>query len=363
MAVKAKIFFRRFFIFMLFVVFAASILVYPGWYKRQINKVRGIYCVAQGDKYLRKGHFQQAIDEYRRGLALYPEHYGAWFNLGNLYVTYEDYYSAVDAYGKAINYNPNYVLARMNYGIISAEKLGDFNAAIAQYDKIIGIRRKLIYIPFIFSNLRSYKTNIGLAYYNKGVAFRQKSVYVDEKKENREIFLMKAIESFKEATKILKGDYDATYNLALAYHLNGDHNLAGLTYCKAIELAPTRYEAHYNLAVLLNRLKYYKEALKEMHKANSLLSGNGDTNQTRYIFDIMNDVTRSILSSDEGLDYLSGSFGQDEGIATGKIKYVNGRIVSSEELDNAMLKNLKTCSARSIFRDEDDLGDDEFDNY
>ncbi|MEE3348613.1 MAG: tetratricopeptide repeat protein [Candidatus Gastranaerophilaceae bacterium] len=355
----AKVFFRRLFKFILIVAFIASIFVYPKWYEKQWHKVQGMYWVAQGDKYLRKTNFQKAIDLYKRGLELYPEHYGAWFNLGNLYVAYEDYYSAIDAYSNAIKHNPNYVIARMNYGIISAEKLGDFDGAIAQYDKIIGIRRKLVYIPFVFNNLKSYKTNIGLAYYNKGVAYRQKSTYLDNKYTEKQAYLLQAIKSYEEAVKILKNDYDARYNLALAYHLNGDFNLAGLTYCKAIKLAPLNYEAHYNLAVLLSHLKYYKEALKELQKANSIVRGEeGDTNQTRYVFDIMNDVTRKILKDDEGRKYMSEEFSKETEDSMKHVKYVNGKVVSSEELDSAMYKDMQNCAGRSIFRNEDNLDEE-----
>lgn len=352
----AKIFFKRLFKFLLIVAFIASIFVFPKWYQKQWNKVQGMYWVAQGDKYLRKTNFQKAIDLYKKGLELYPEHYGAWFNLGNLYVAYEDYYSAIDAYTQAIKHNPNYVLARMNYGIVASEKLGDFDGAIAQYDKIIGIRRKLVYIPFVFSNLKSYKTNMGLAYYNKGVAYRQKSTYLDNKYTEKQAYLLQAIKSYEEAVKILKNDYDARYNLALAYHLNGDYNLAGLTYCKAIELAPLSYEAHYNLAVLLSHLKYYREALKELQKANLLVrNDDGETNQSRYVFVIMNDVTRNVLRDDDGRKYMSEEFSKDTEDALSHIKYVNGKVVASDDLDKIMYKEMQTCAGKTIFRDENNI--------
>lgn len=350
----AKIILRRLFSFLLIVAFIASIFVYPNWYKRQINKAKGMYYVAQGDKYLRKQKFQKAIDNYLVGLNLYPEHYGAWFNLGNIYVAYEDYYSAVDAYGKAIKYNPNYVLARMNYGIISVEKLGNFDEAIDQYNQIIGIKRKLVYIPFVFNNLRSYKTNIGLAYYNKGVAYRQKSTYLDQEWHHQQQYLLEAIKAYQEAVKILKDDYDARYNLALAYHLNQDYNLAGLTYCEAIKLAPMNYEAHYNLAILLSHLKYYKEALSEMHKANTLIaSSDGGSNRQRYVFDVMNDVTRMIMQEEDGMKYLMEKFEQGPD-AKVELTYVRGRLVASDDLDKAMIKNFQTCASKDIFQDESD---------
>ena len=60
----AKIILRRLFSFLLIVAFIASIFMYPDWYKKQVNKVKGMYYVAQGDKQLRKQNFQKAINLY-----------------------------------------------------------------------------------------------------------------------------------------------------------------------------------------------------------------------------------------------------------------------------------------------------------
>lgn len=349
-----KIRLRKFFTFLLIAAFIASIFVFPNWYKKQIHKVQGMYYVAKGDKALKRLKFQKAIDYYLTGLRLYPEHYGAWLNLGNIYVAFEDFYSAVDAYENAIKYNPNYVMARMNYGIISAEKLGDFDGAINQYKEILGIRRKLVYIPFVFSNLKSYKTNIGLAYYNMGVAYRQKSVYLNDDWQYQQHYIMEAIKAYKEAVKILKKDYDARYNLALAYHLNGDYNNAGLSYCKAIELAPMNYEAHYNLAILLKHMKHYKEAYDEMEKANTLISTkDGISNRQRYVFDVMNDITKMVMLEEGGTEYLLEKFSDDFAAKSG-LTYINGRLVASDDMDKAILRNFRTCTSRELFLDDED---------
>ncbi len=341
--------------FVMIVAFIASIFIYPQWYKRQVNKVRGMYYVSKGDKALRKAKFQKAIDFYLYGLRLYPEHYGAWLNLGNIYVAYEDFYSAIDAYENAIKHNKHYVIARMNYGIVSAERLGDFDGAISQYKEILGIRRKLVYIPFVFSNLRSYKTNMGLAYYNMGVAYRQKSIYSENNYDYQQYFLSEAIKAYEEAVKILKNDYDARYNLALAYQLNRDYNRAGLTYCDAIEIAPMNYEAHYNLAVLLRHLKQYKESYKEMEKANTLIATkDGQSNRQRYVFDVMNDVTKLLLTEDDGQAWLREKFNAEVDAQSNGMTYINGRLVASDDLDKAMLDNFKTCSARDVFLDIED---------
>ena len=355
-----KKFFSGLLTLFVFAAFGAAIYFYPEFFQRQIDKVQGIYFVHKGDKALKKEKLQKAIEYYNRAVKLYPGHYGAWYNLGNLYVIYEDYYSAVDAYEKAFEYNPKMVIARMNYGIVSAEKLGDFDGAIDQYNEIIKTKRHLLSIPFVYSNKKSYKVNKGLAFYNKGVAYKQKSVFLNSEYEMRRQYLLKALDAYKDACKILKKDYDSRYNLALTYHLLGDYHEAGLNYCKAIELAPMNYEAHYNLAILLKHLKYYKESLEELEKATVLITNsNANSNRKRYVFDVMNDVTRTILanSDNELIDKISS----DKKDTNTAVTYVNGKIVLTDDLDNAIIKNFKVCGSKSVFLDEIDSGYDEYD--
>lgn len=358
-----KKFFSTLFSILIIVALGALVYLHPVFFQTQLDKVRSVYYVHKGDKALRKMKVQKAINYYTRAVQLFPGHYGAWYNLGNLYVLYEDYYSAVDAYEKAFEYNPKMIVARMNYGIVSAEKLGDFDGAINQYDEILNTKRHLLSIPFVYSNRRSYKVNKGLAYYNKGVAYKQKSIYLDDEWELRRQYLLKALEAYKEACKILKKDYDARYNLALTYHLLGDYKEAGLAYCKAIELNPMNYEAHYNLAILLRHLKYYKESLEELEKATTLVANYGGKNtasKQRYVFDVMNDVTRTILanSSSDLIDKITED--DEKSVENPPVTFINGKLVYTEELDNAIIKNLRVCSAKKIF--EEDF-DDEYSEY
>ena len=352
------------FLFTLLIIGGIAFLAYthPGFCQKQIDKVKAVWYVYKGDKQLKRLKIQKAINYYTRAVRLFPGHYGAWYNLGNIYVVYEDYFSAVDAYEQAFEHNPKMIVAKMNYGIVSAEKLGDFDGAINIYDDILQTKRTLITIPFVYSNRRSYKTNKGIAYYNRGVAYKQKSIYHDYDYEHRRQYLLKALDSYKEACKILKKDYDARYNLALTYHILGEYKKAGLTYCKAIELNPMRYEAHYNLAVLLRRLKYYKESLDELEKAATLITtdGKGITAQQRYIFDVMNEVTRTILTSKDNA--LIERLYNERPEQSPKVTYVNGRLVMSDDLDKAILRNFKVCTAKKIIQEDIDDTMGEFDD-
>lgn len=348
---KLKNFLKKLFnktsIVILILLAAFCIFFYWGWFEKQFDKGLGMYYVNKGDKAYRKGDLQLAIDNYNKGLELYPEHYSASYNLGNIYVVYEDYYAAAQAYERAIELNPNFTMARMNLGVISTEELGDFDGAIKQYKAIIDKRGRLWFIPFVFNNTKSEKTNRGLAYYNMGVAYREKSLY-DEGKGNSSRNLMNAVHAYKNAERILKEDYDTLYNLGIAYHLLGDYQNAGLNYCKAIEIQPMDYEAHYNLAILLKHLRMYKESYGELEKATILVSNDKySSNSASYIFDVLNDVSKSIIINN-GYDYLVEKV--DNEPSSNAVTYVNGKVVASDALDRAMLKNFKTCGTKDYFK-------------
>lgn len=340
--------FTKTFLIIFVIICALCIFLFWGWFEKQYDKAVGMYCVYKGDKAYRHSDLQEAIEDYNQGLNLYPEHYGAWYNLGNIYVAYEDYYSAADAYKKAISYNKRFTLARMNLGIISAEKLGDFDEAIQQYEAIINSRKRLWFIPFIFRNTKSEKINRGLAYYNMGVAYREKSLYQDKGTERSALYLSKAVQAYKNAAKILKNDYDTRYNLALTYHLLGDYQNAGISYCKAIELNPMNFEAHYNLAILLKHLKMYKEALNEVEKATILVSTDStNTNISSYVFDVLNEFSINLANHGQ-YNYLIEKV-DNEPSNNSEVTYVNGKIVASDALDRIILKNLSTCETKNFF--------------
>lgn len=337
---------KTIFVFLILAIFVT--VTHPYWVKRQCDKVRGTYFVYKGDKAYQSGKLQNAIDYYNMALELYPEHFEARCNLGNIYVAYEDYYAAEDCYRKSINYNPRYTMARMNLGIVYAEKTGNFDAAIDQYQHIINTERRIWEIPLIFSNKISSKVNKGLAYYNMGVAYREKAIYETGNNEDKRVeYLQMAVESYNKASEILKSDYDTFYNLGIAYHLLGNFQQAGNSYCKAIHIEPMNYEAHYNLAVLLRHLKLYKQAIGELEKANILVS-NSNRNTSTYVFDVLNDVSHTMATTNQYKDLVETIGNEHDAYYSHSITYVHGKIVATEDLDKAMLKNFSTCGSNDF---------------
>lgn len=311
------------------------------------NSIIGMYYVNLGDKAYRKKNLPNAIRYYQRGLAVYPKHFEAWTNLGNIYVTFEDFYSAQTAYENAIKEKPNYIMARMNYGIIATEKLGDFEEAIKQFNAILTAKTRLWHIPFIYNNKKSTKKNRGLAYYNLGVAYRTKSFYESENIPLAEEDLRNSIKAYEEALKIMPKDYSTLFNLGIVYQLSGNTKKSAQNYCKAIEIEPMNYEAHYNLAILLRHLKMYKESYNEIEKATTLATEkNINTNIQSYVFDILNDISMALVINDD-YKYLT------EFPNCPEVTYVQGKIVATEDLDKAILNNLKKCEAKE-YLDEDE---------
>lgn len=335
--------------------FAYLLLSRPVFCRNQYRKAEAVYYVYRGDNAYRKWKLGKAIKYYNRALRLYPEHYTAWTNLGNIYVMYEDYYSAADAYEQAILYNPKYVVARMNYGIISTEELGDFDGAIKQYREILKLKHRKLWIPFIYNNKRSTKENRGLAFYNMGVAYKQKALYSNNNWYIKRQYLLNALDAYQHAAKILNKDYDTRYNLALTQQTLGDYHNAGLNYCKAIKLSPMNYEAHYNLAILLKHLKYYNDSLEELEKATSLVTDKeGASERQKYIFSVMNDVTHTLLTQDYDVNNSldnSNDKSSDNKDNSG-LTFVGGKFVKTEDLDKAILENFKECRSKKIFKDD-----------
>jgi len=333
-----------------------------------IHRIQGTFLVYKGDRAVRKNKFAYAVEYYNRGLKLFPNHYTAWYNLGNIYVVYEDYFAAVDAYKEAIKYNPKYVVARMNLGIILAEKLGNFDEAIEQYNKIITTNYHVWSIPIVFSNKRSSKANRGLAYYNMGRAYRQKALYLTDQERHLTVpLLLKSADAYEKACKILKKNSDARYNLALDYHLMGNYRDAGKNYCKAIELAPMNYEAHYNLAILLRRMKRFGESVEELEKASLLISAAKSSVNADYIFGILSDVSRSYVDFKPDPLLFNSPDTDNQEVTPDKKKRKHkkkkkdkndslvspdGKIRPSDDLDKSMMEDMSKCAGYSYFRNE-----------
>ncbi len=330
----------------LFVAFILSIFLFFDFYERKFNEVRGYYLVYKGDKAFKKHDLQKAISYYERGIVLHPRHYKAMYNLANIYVVYEDYYSALKNYEKALKVKPEYEIARIDYAIILSETYKT-DQAIEEYKKVIENAPKFYKIPFIVDNKKSYYYNRGVAYYNMGTAYRTKSLLSGLDDTTSRYYMMEASNSFEKALDILKS-YNSNYNMGLVNQLLKNKNRAGYFYCKAIEISPLEYEAHFNYAILLNSIKEYTAAAEEFKKAGLLLDSNGDSDKTRYIYNILSEVNQRIAINNDEEYFKKLSKQEDESLG---LKYKAGKIIynDDDEAIEAFTKDFKTCAKRELF--------------
>ena len=349
----AKYYFKKLFVFIIILVLAYACYLHKSWFIEQYYHLKGTYYIYKGDKAYESNNLGKTLQYYMAGLKLYPKHYEAWYNLGNIYAVHEDYNSAANAYEHAIIANPKYVLAKMNLGIVYSEDLGFFDEAIKQFDEITKIKLFKLWIPFVYSNVKSIKTNRGLAFFNKGVAWKQKAMYLPRDKQYLAYeYLGHAIEAYTKSIKILKKNYDPYYNRGVAYHLRGEYRNAGLDYCKAIKINPMKFEGHYNLAVLLRHMNRNRESVSELQKAAILISESPSSSsiETAYIFNLLNEVSRRLMTSDE---YYTQKL-TDSPMEGVKYTYVHGRVVADDEFDKAMYKNFKTCAGYTYFKNDEE---------
>lgn len=307
------------------------------------NILKSYHYVMKGDKQYAKQDLVGAINYYQLALNLYPAHTKANYNLANIFAVYEDYISALDYYEKALKYNPKYMNARIALGILLSEKFYEYDRAIKEYQTAINLAPFNVNIPFIYNNTKFVSYNKSVAYYNMGLAYKWKSMVFGQ--DNLEIrkSLKNAAKSYKKAIKYNKNSYDSYFNLALSLHLLSDYEEAQKAYCKCLSMREFDYDVHYNLAILLREQNNYLDAILELEKAALIVDADSDGFKTRYIFDVLNE-TASKLYAQEEYSNLKERLNKDP-IRSYTPTFVNGKIVASEELDKAIVKNMKTCSA------------------
>jgi len=301
------------------------------------------YYVWQADQAYKEGLFQEAIRKYNHAVNLYPEHYKAHYNLGNIYVVYEDYNSAVSSYEKALMANPDYLNARINLGIVLTQQILDIDRGINEYKKAINSKPFVINVPFIFNNKHHIWHSKAIAYYNLGLAYKSKSLLYKPDSMFVKECLKQAAQYYRNSIKIEPNNYETHYNLALTMQLLGVYSESLEEYCKAISLEPLNYESHYNLAILLRQRFLYQESLKELEKAGLLIDSRGDYFKTAYIYQMLNDINqRAIAKRSVQYEYITEKIGESPA-KNYNITYLNGRVVLTENLDKAIMENMKTC--------------------
>ncbi len=330
-------------ILILILAAAAFCYAFPHKVKTAAKIVKSYYYVYKGDQKYSHQDLVGAIDCYKLALNLYPEHSKANYNLANIFAVYEDYDSALDYYEEAIKYRNNFMNARIALGILLSKRFFEYDRAIKEYQRAIDNAPLFINIPLIYDNKDYVIYNKAVAYYNMGLAYKWKSLVYGQDPMEVRLNLQNAVKSYKESIKLMKNNYETYFNLALSLHLLGNYDEAKKAYCKCIHLRPFDYDVHYNLAVLLRDQHNYLDALLELEKAALIVDSEGDGFKTRYIYDVLSETSQKLYAQ-EDYSVLKERLDKDP-IRSYEPTFVNGKIVASEELDKAIVKNMRSCDA------------------
>lgn len=337
--------FEKLFGFSFFIGLLVAMFMFSGIIFLNFKRIGAFCYVYLGDRCSQKHKYEESIGYYQRALQLYPGHVKARYNLGNIYVAYEDFDSAIECYQNALLYDPNYINARINLGIIYAEERADLDSAIDEYNKATQVKIPFIRIPFIYDNSNSIKTGKAIAYYDMGLAYRDKSLLYDPASFESKEFLMKAADSYKHSLEINPKSYDTQYNLALTYHLMGMYGDALKGYCRAMIIAPLNYEAYYNIAVLLRQRGKYAEAADEFQRAGNLSGFDGDTYKAAFIYQVLSEVSEMAIAqhgfeSEKVMDRLDTEMDKQ----TEDMTDAENKAVTEKELEKVLLKRMRTSS-------------------
>jgi tetratricopeptide (TPR) repeat protein len=110
-----------------------------------------------GHAYQQLGRLDEAVEQYKRAVAIYPDDYKAHYNLGVVYDQQGLSDKAIQSYQRSIQANPAYPNARFNLGIIYQNQ-GEIDQAIVQFRKVTELD------PADFQA----RNNLGVAYAMQG---------------------------------------------------------------------------------------------------------------------------------------------------------------------------------------------------
>ncbi len=219
-----------------------------------------------GSVYAEKGQYDSAIAAYQKGLEINPDFAELHRNLGHAYWEKGYRNEAMKEYEQAINLNPNMAQAYAELGYI----YGRMN----RHEEALQASRKALEI-----DPTQVRAHISLAF-----LFEKKELYEEAVREYQEVLRFepeiadihnylgyayvkldqkdKALAEFRKALQLDPNYVDAHVNLGTVYLGTGEYEKAIAQYNAALKINPKMIQAYYNLAVTYLRIKEPVKAIE-----------------------------------------------------------------------------------------------------
>jgi len=103
-----------------------------------------------------KGDFKKAVSDYNKAIEVNPEFVVAYLNRGNSYSRMGELDKAIADYTKAIELNPRYPIAYYNRGFVY-RRMGEYDRAILDFTKAVEIDPKYARAYYYRGHIYHYK--------------------------------------------------------------------------------------------------------------------------------------------------------------------------------------------------------------
>jgi len=218
-----------------------------------------------GNSLLNQKRADEAMIQYQKALALWPECPNARAGLGSVFYQKRRWDEAMIQYQKALEIEPDLAKARNNLGYCFLQT-GRVNEAITQFQKALEIKPDFAEAHNTLGDclLQTGRLNEAMIQYQK--ALEIKPDYVEAHNNFGYGLFQKgrvneAIAHFQRALEINPDFAEAHYNLGNCLFLTGRVDEAIVHYRKAIELQPRLLQAYYDLANAFRRKGMAAEAM------------------------------------------------------------------------------------------------------
>ena len=210
-----------------------AILLYERVLKVEPDKTESLLFL--GVLYASKQDFEKGQACFDRVLAKEPENLLAMYYLGTLYIEKKNYKAAEAQFKKIVEINPNFYAAYLNLGLIS-EARGNPKSAEGYYNKALALNPQNLYIRERLAQL-----------------------YISGKSYD------KAVKELEEIARNIP-NVDIHFKLGMLYLQEKEFDKAASEFRIVTSARPSDILSRYYLALTLDELKLYEEALIQLKK-------------------------------------------------------------------------------------------------
>lgn len=240
------------------------------------------------------GKMEEAIENYKQALVLYPNYSSALNNYGNILRDMGQLAEAKVMLEKACTTDPQFAAGLMNLAIVEMA-LGNYQLSEAYFKRVIRIRPNHAFSHFNFGNMVCKYTTCKLyllltestsfqylewKHFGEAEEMYKRAVQLDGKMTrawNNLILLKQEHKQAEDALQMVKRALELNPDEASLHFIAG--NIFGQLeqvvqseehFKRAVSLSPHVAKYHYNFAVLYHRNKRYTDAIEHYEKALSL---------------------------------------------------------------------------------------------